>query len=100
MTGLNLPDQADQSENYPYALAEERYVVVRKPDAQGVVVAKFERSGEQRFPKALHDIDSFNVTYPGSKGALEAQEIDETADLTTAEKEVLEEAGFPAKLVF
>lgn len=95
--GTTLPDDAEQSANHPYAIAKDRYVVIRKPSEQGAVVAKFEKSnGSPRIPKAIHDHDDFVVTYPGSKSALEAATVDQSdANLTDREKDLLELAGYP-----
>jgi hypothetical protein len=100
MPGLTLPSDDEQSANYPFAEADESYCIVRKPDAQGTVVAKFVKNGSKRFPRELFNIDSLIVTYPESRSALEAASIDTTATLTDDEIEVLERAGFPADEIF
>lgn len=99
MPGLNLPPNAEQSNKHAYSVADERYAIVRKPDEKGAVVAKFDRSAK-RFPKDLHDIDSLIVTYPGSRNALDAATVDDTASLTEEEIDILERAGYPAGDIF
>lgn len=99
MPDLTLPDEANQSDRFPYARTDAQFVLVRKPDAQGTVVAKFEKSpnGDNRFPKDLYDIDSLVVTFPGSRSAFESATVDQAnADLTDEEKTVLRKAGYPA----
>lgn len=98
--GTDLPSDADQSANYPFAIARDRYVIIRKPSAQGSVIAKFEKGDDsQRVPKAIHDYDDFVVTYPGSKSALDAATVDQAgATLTDREKDLIQRTGFPLRV--
>lgn len=95
--GTDLPADEEQSDNYPFTVARDRYVIIRKPSEQGSVVAKFEKgSNSPRLPEEIHDHPDFVVTYPGSKSALDGATVDQSnADLTDREKELLERAGYP-----
>lgn len=95
--GTDLPADDAHSDAMPYALARDRYVIVRKPSAQGSVVAKYKMSSDTpRLPKELHDYADFVVTYPGSESALDGATVDQaSADLTSQEKEILKKAGYP-----
>lgn len=93
MTGLNLPSDDEQSDKMPFAEADERYAVVRKPDANGAVLAKFDRPN-RRYPKSLCEIDSLIVTYFETASELNSQQVDRQAELTDKETKVLEKAGW------
>lgn len=95
MSGLTLPDEGNQSEKYPFAKTDKQYVLVRKPDAKGAVVAKFSKSpeGNNRFPKALFDSDALICTFP-DESAFNSASVDQT-DLTDYEAEIVEQAGYP-----
>lgn len=95
--GTDLPDTSEQSSGYPFALPRAQFAVIRKPSEHGSVVAKFDFGSDGgRLPKGIHDHDEFVVSYPGSRSALESVTIDQaSANLTEAEKDLLELAGYP-----
>ncbi len=65
-----------------------RYWIVRKPDEQGAVVARFDTPGETYIDPAIADHDDFVVQSVPSRSALVDRDID-TDGLTDEERRIL-----------
>lgn len=91
MAGL---DSETTPDGRTFPTAKERFYVIRRPTAQGAVVARFVGSGSNRVPQDLADHPDLVVTCPGSLNALQAKAVDQSG-LTDEEKRIVSLAGYP-----
>ena len=68
--------------------APSRLWIIRHPESQGAIVAKFDTAGETQIPDVVADYDDFVIQSVSNRSALRDHEIDHSG-LSEQDKEVL-----------
>ena len=68
--------------------APSRFWIIRKPDAQGAIVARFDTAGETRLDDRIVEHDDFIIQSVPDRSALLDHEIDRSG-LTEEERKIL-----------
>lgn len=77
-------------------IQNDRFVVIRSPNDQGAVVAKFDGGSRESvtIPDEIAESSSFVVQSLPGRSALNDEPVDQSG-LTSDEREVLAESGYP-----